>query len=139
MSELRAIDVSEIIERQKPGRFLIGLAVISWIITFFDGFDSQAIAFAAPYLSAQYHLDRIMIGNIFSMGLVGTLIGGFAFGYLGDRIGRRPAIILATAAFGFLTLVFVFADGYASLLALRLIDGIALGGLLPLSWALNIE
>jgi MFS transporter, AAHS family, 4-hydroxybenzoate transporter len=139
MSERRAIDVSEIIERQKPGRFLIGLAVISWIITFFDGFDSQAIAFAAPYLSAQFHLDRIMIGNIFSMGLVGTLIGGFAFGYLGDRIGRRPAIILATAAFGFLTLVFVFADGYASLLALRLVDGIALGGLLPLTWALNIE
>ena len=68
--------------------------------TFFDGFNSQAIAFAAPYLSTQYHLDRIMIGNIFSMGLVGTLIGGFAFGYLGDRVGRRPAIILATPRSG---------------------------------------
>ena len=133
------IDVSETIERQKLGGFLIGLVVISWIITFFDGFDQQAIAFAAPYLSAQYHLDRIMMGNVFSMGLVGTLIGGFAFGYLGDRIGRRPAIILATAAFGLLTLAFVLAEGYPSLLALRLVDGIALGGMLPLSWALNIE
>jgi MFS transporter, AAHS family, 4-hydroxybenzoate transporter len=133
------IDVSAAVERQKLGRFLVALVVISWIVTFFDGFDSQAIAFAAPYLTTQYHLDRIMMGNIFSMGLVGTLIGGFGFGYLGDRIGRRPAIILATAAFGLLTLAFVLADGYASLLALRLIDGIALGGLLPLSWALNIE
>jgi len=139
MSERTVIDVSQVIEQQKLGGFLVGLVVISWIITFFDGFDSQAIAFAAPYLSTQYHLDRIMMGNIFSMGLVGALIGGFGFGYLGDRIGRRPAIILATAAFGLLTLAFVFADSYASLLALRLRDGIALGGMLPLSWALNIE
>jgi AAHS family 4-hydroxybenzoate transporter-like MFS transporter len=139
MSGRTVFDVSQAIERQKLGRFLVGLVVISWIITFFDGFDSQAIAFAAPYLSTQYHLDRIMMGNIFSMGLVGTLIGGFAFGYLGDRVGRRPAIILATAAFGLLTLAFVLADGYASLLALRLVDGVALGGMLPLAWALNIE
>jgi len=139
MAEPIVFDVSQAIERQKLGRFLAGLVAISWIITFFDGFDSQAIAFAAPYLSAEYHLDTVMMGNIFSTGLVGTLIGGFAFGYLGDRIGRRPAIILATGAFALLTLAFVLADGYASLLALRLIDGIALGGMLPLAWALNIE
>ena len=139
MSGQTTIDVSQVVEQQKLGRFLVGLVAISWIITFFDGFDSQAIAFAAPYLSTQYHLDRVMMGNIFSMGLVGTLIGGFGFGYLGDRIGRRPAIILATGAFGLLTLAFVLANGYASLLALRLIDGIAIGGMLPLAWALNIE
>ena len=116
-------------ERQKPGRFLVALVVVSWIITFFDGYDSYVIAYAA----------RVMMGNIFSSGLVGTLIGGFAFGYLGDRVGRRPGIILATAAFGLLTLAFVLANGYVSLLALRLVDGIAVGGMLPLAWALNIE
>jgi MFS transporter, AAHS family, 4-hydroxybenzoate transporter len=139
MAERVAVDVAEVVERQKLGGFLIALVVMSWVITFFDGFDSQAIAFAAPYLSSQYHLDRAMMGNVFAMGLVGTLIGGFAFGYLGDRIGRRPGIIVSTAAFGLLTLAFVLADGYASLLVLRLLDGIALGGMLPLSWALNIE
>jgi AAHS family 4-hydroxybenzoate transporter-like MFS transporter len=139
MSGQSVIDVSDVVERQKLGGFLIGLVAISWIIIFFDGFDSQAIAFAAPYLSGEYHLDRMMMGNIFSSGLVGTLVGGFVFGYLGDRIGRRPGIIIATAAFGVLTLAFVLADGYLSLLALRFVDGIALGGMLPLTWALNIE
>jgi MFS transporter, AAHS family, 4-hydroxybenzoate transporter len=47
MSGRTVFDVSQAIERQKLGRFLVGLVVISWIITFFDGFDSQAIAFAA--------------------------------------------------------------------------------------------
>jgi MFS transporter, AAHS family, 4-hydroxybenzoate transporter len=139
MSAPTTIDVAELVERQRLGGFLLGLVAISWIIIFFDGFDSQAIAFAAPYLSSEYHLDRVMMGNIFSSGLFGTLVGGFAFGYLGDRIGRRPSIIMATAAFGVLTLAFVFADGYLSLLALRFVDGIALGGMLPLTWALNIE
>jgi AAHS family 4-hydroxybenzoate transporter-like MFS transporter len=133
------IDVSEVVERQKLSGFLVGLVTISWIITFFDGFDMNVIGFAAPYLSSAYHLDKLMMGKIFSIGLVGTLIGGFLFGYIGDKIGRRPAIILATAAFAVLTLAFALADSYMQLLATRLILGVAIGGMLPLSWALNIE
>ncbi len=70
---------------------------------------------------------------------LGTLIGGFLLGYLGDRIGRRPTMILATAAFGALTMCFYFTSSYGTLFWLRLIDGIPLGGMLPLAWALNIE
>jgi MFS transporter, AAHS family, 4-hydroxybenzoate transporter len=139
MPELETIDVSEIIERQKFSGFLLGLVVVSWIITFFDGFDTNLISFAAPYFASGYHLSRVQLGNIFAMGLLGTLIGGFILGYVGDRIGRRPAVILATAGFGVLTLCFTFASGYWSLFGLRLINGIPLGGMLPLAWALNME
>jgi len=133
------IDVSAIIERQQLSRFLVSLIVVSWLITFFDGFDTNLISFAAPYLASEYHLDRIQLGNIFSIGLVGTLIGGLLLGYVGDRIGRRPSVILATAGFGILTMCFALANGYRSLFLLRFIDGIPLGGMLPLAWALNIE
>jgi AAHS family 4-hydroxybenzoate transporter-like MFS transporter len=81
----------------------------------------------------------IQAGNIFGVHQLGTLIGGFLLGYLGDRIGRRPTVILATAAFGALTMCFYFTSSYGSLFWLRLIDGIPLGGMLPLAWALNIE
>jgi MFS transporter, AAHS family, 4-hydroxybenzoate transporter len=139
MPERRTIDVSEVIEGQKLGGFLIGLVAVSWIITFFDGFDTNLISFAAPYFASGYHLSRVQLGNIFAMGLFGTLIGGFLLGYLGDRIGRRPAVIMSTAGFGLLTMCFSFASGYRSLCALRLITGIPLGGMLPLAWALNME
>ena len=134
-----SFDVSEVIERQKLGGFLIGLVVISWIITFFDGLDSNLISFASPYFRTQYHLSTIQTGNIFSMGLLGTLIGGFILAYIGDRIGRRPTVILATFGFGVMTIAFYLANSYASLFALRLMNGIPLGGMLPLAWALNIE
>jgi AAHS family 4-hydroxybenzoate transporter-like MFS transporter len=139
LSEPKTIDVSAIIEQQKMGRFLIGLVLVSWIITFFDGLDSNLISFAAPYFGAQYHLSKIQLGNIFSMGLFGTMVGGFALGYFGDRIGRRPAVIFATGLFGILTMCFALANSYWSLLSLRFIDGLPLGGMLPLAWALNIE
>jgi AAHS family 4-hydroxybenzoate transporter-like MFS transporter len=139
MTRQNTIDVSEIIERQKLSGFLIGLVVLSWLITFFDGFDTNLISFAAPYFASGYHLSRVQLGNIFAMGLLGTLIGGFILGYLGDRIGRRPTVILATAAFGVLTMCFTFASGYWSLFTLRLVSGIPLGGMLPLAWALNME
>src|SRR6202453_486057 len=139
MIERNNVDVSRIIEEQKLGRFLVGLVLVSWIITFFDGLDSNLISFAAPYFGAQYHLSRIQLGNIFSMGLFGTMVGGFALGYLGDRVGRRPMVVLATALFGILTMCFALANSYWSLFSLRFIDGLPLGGMLPLAWALNIE
>jgi AAHS family 4-hydroxybenzoate transporter-like MFS transporter len=112
---------------------------VSWLITYFDGFDMNGIAYVAPYLEPAFHLDKRMLGNIFSAGLLGNFIGGFAFGALGDRIGRRLAIILASILFGVLTLCLALAQSYGEFLALRLIDGIAIGGMLPLCWALNIE
>lgn len=139
LTEPNIVDVSEIIERQKLGSFLIGLVLVSWIITFFDGLDSNLISFAAPYFGAQYHLSKLQLGNIFSMGLFGTMVGGFALGYLGDRAGRRPMVVLATALFGILTMCFALANSYGTLFSLRFIDGLPLGGMLPLAWALNIE
>jgi MFS transporter, AAHS family, 4-hydroxybenzoate transporter len=113
------VDVSLIIEQQKLNGFLIALVVGSWVITFFDGFDMNVIAFAAPYLAPVFGLDKVMMGKVFSIGLAGTMVGGFLFGYVGDKIGRRPAIILATATFGILTMAIAFAANYQQLLALR--------------------
>ena len=133
------IDVSGAIERQRLNGFLVRLVVVSWIITFFDGFDQNVISFAAPTIAPMYHLTRPMMGNVFSIGLVGTMIGGFLFGWIGDRFGRRPAVVVATLLFAVTTLGFALVGSYGGFLAMRLAVGIGTGGMLPLSWALNIE
>lgn len=139
MADRQTTDISEIIEKQRLTAFVIWLVLLSWVVVFFDGFDMNVIAFVMPDLSSLLHLSPAMKGYVFSAGLAGTMIGGFFFGYLGDRIGRRPSIILATASFGVLTLGLVLPHTYRQLLALRFIQGIAIGGLLPLCWVLNIE
>lgn len=133
------IDIVQFVENQKFGGFLLKLLLLSWIVTFLDGMDSNFVSFAAPYFSAEYHLTHAQTAQVFSVQQVGTLIGGLFWVYLGDIVGRRPTIILSTLAFGLLTAAFQFATGYESLVVLRFLDGIPLGGMLPLLWTLNIE
>ena len=135
----RNVDVAAFIDGRRLGGFNYKLIILSWLITFFDGFDMMLISFTAPYMRDELGLDNLMLGNVFSSGLLGMMIGGFLFAYIGDRIGRRRAIVFAAYAFGILTTATAFAQSYHALLALRFLDGLAIGGMLPLAWALNIE
>ncbi|MCL6251527.1 MFS transporter [Altererythrobacter sp. KTW20L] len=138
-TESRTIDVAKLIEGRKLGRFGYSLIAVSWLITFFDGFDMMMVGFTAPYMRETMALDELMLGNVFSAGLLGMMLGGFAFAYLGDLLGRRKSIIWAAFAFGILTFATGFAETYEALVILRFLDGFAIGGMLPLIWALNIE
>ncbi len=139
MADRHTTDLSEIIENQKLTLFVAGLILVSTLVTFFDGFDMNVISLVAPEVSAALHLDKLMIGKVFSAGLLGTMAGGLLFGYLGDRIGRRPSILLATISFGVLTLTLALAGSYREMVTLRFFQGIGVGGLLPLVWTLNID
>jgi AAHS family 4-hydroxybenzoate transporter-like MFS transporter len=135
----RTVDVVPIIERQRAGRFWITLFVVSWAITFLDGFDFQLLAFAGRYIKKAFQLTDTQLGTLGTVGLLGTLIGGLCIGYLGDRIGRRPSILLCTVGFGLFMLAFPLSQDYTQLVVLRFLSGFFLGGVLPLAWALNTE
>lgn len=135
----RVMDVARLIDGRKLGPFNYKLIALSWLITVFDGFDMMMISFTAPWMRDELSLDRIQLGNIFSAGIIGMMIGGFAFAYIGDRFGRRRTIVTAAFAFGVLTMATALARSYEALLVLRFLDGFAIGGMLPIAWALNIE
>ena len=135
----RSIDIAAFIDGRRLGPFNYRLILLSWLITVFDGFDMMLISFTAPYMRDELGLDTLKLGNVFSAGLFGMMVGGFALSYIGDRIGRRQTIIWAAFAFGILTAATAFARSYEALLVLRFLDGFAIGGMLPLAWALNIE
>jgi len=135
----RTIDIAAFIDGNKLRPFNYKLIILSWFITVFDGFDMQMISFTAPYMREELGLDKFQLGNIFSAALVGAMLGGFGLSYLGDRIGRRKVIVWSAIAFGILTTATALARSYEALMILRFLDGLAIGGMLPLAWALNIE
>jgi AAHS family 4-hydroxybenzoate transporter-like MFS transporter len=61
------------------------------------------------------------------------------FGPLADRIGRRRIIIACTAAFGIGALATTFASDVNSLLIIRFLTGLGLGGAMPNTVALTSE
>ena len=133
------VDVSALINGRRLSAFNYRLIVLSWLITVFDGFDMIMVGFTAPYMRDELGLTKAMLGNVFSAGLLGMMLGGFLLSYIGDRVGRRPTVVAAAIGFGILTAAVALAGSYHALVALRFVDGLALGGMLPLAWALNIE
>jgi len=135
----RTIDLAGLLEGRKLTPFNYLLIALSWLVTMFDGLDMMMVSFTAPYMQGELHLTDFQLSGAFSAGTAGMIIGGLIFTYIGDRIGRRPTIITCTLAFGVLTFLTGFATWYPALLALRFLDGLAIGGALPLAWALNVE
>jgi len=135
----RIIDVAAFLNDRRLSAFNYKLIILSWLITVFDGLDMMMVSFTAPYMRDEMGLSTLMLGNVFSAGTAGMVLGGLSFTYIGDRIGRRPTVVAAAFLFGLLTVATAFATNYHALLVLRFLDGIAIGGMLPLAWALNIE
>ena len=76
---------------------------------------------------------------MFSAGLFGLMIGALLFGPLADRIGRKKIIIFSTLAFGIGTLITAFVNDVNTLLAIRFLTGLGLGGAMPNTIALTSE
>src|SRR5260370_37815190 len=110
---------------QVRARILIGLA------TFFYGFDVIAIATTLPILTAKWHLTPWEIGFLIAAGSVGQLFGSFAFPWYAERHGRVRAIALSSGIIGVTSLACGFAPTFAAFVALRMIQGLGLGGELP--------
>ena len=104
-----------------------------------EGYDIQSMGVAAPGLAPALHLTRDQLGPAFSASTVGLFIGAIAIGRLADRIGRKWALVGSLATFGAFSLATPYANGLASLLAIRFAAGLGLGGAMPNLIALASE
>ena len=139
VSDVSSIDVAAFIDAQPVGGFQIRLLLTCAAVLFLDGFDTQAIGYVAPALAKEWGLSKGSLGPVFSAGLFGLMIGALVFGPLADRIGRRKIIIFSTLAFGIGTLATSVIDDVDSLLAIRFLTGLGLGGAMPNAVAMTSE
>ncbi|MFZ5492859.1 MAG: MFS transporter [Pseudomonadota bacterium] len=131
--------VTELID-QRP------LAPVQWwvlglctLIVLLDGFDVQAAAFTGPALAVAWGLERSSMGPVFAAGLAGMAVGALLIGPLGDRFGRRPALLGSVVVFGSFTLLTAASQNFEQLLTMRFLTGLGLGGALPNTTALISE
>ena len=99
---------------------------------FFDAFDSIAIAYVLPPLIGMWHLTPPQIGSLIGVGFLGQLVGAIAFGWIAEHWGRRSSMLVTLLIFSLGALACAGAQSYMMLLSLRFIQGIGLGGEIPL-------
>lgn len=94
-----------------------------------DGLDNQMLGLAAPALIAQWHVSKATLGLVFALGFVGMGVGTLASGWVGDRHGRRAAILFGIAIFGVATVLTGMATSIEQIAALKMLAGVGLGGI----------
>jgi len=136
---MSVITVDQALEAAGTGRFQRRLFLIFGLVWAADAMQVLAIGFTAPSIAKSFGLtvpQALQTGTIF---FVGMLIGAALFGRLADRIGRRNLLIvtvLIDAVFGLLSAI---APSFAVLLVFRFFTGLAVGGTLPVDYAMMAE
>jgi putative MFS transporter len=131
----RAQNIIARIERLPFTLWHVKMRLIVGTATFFDAFDAVTIAYILPVLIPLFQLTPTQIGLLIAMGYVGQLVGAIFFGWLAERIGRLPTLVASIAIFSIMSLVCAFSWSYTSLLIFRAIQGIGLGGEIPIAAA----
>ena len=128
-----------LLDRPGISGFQITVALLSALVLFLDGFDTQAVNYAAPLIGQELHLSRALLGPVFSAGLAGLMVGYLVLSPLADHVGYKRIVVASTAAFALFTFATVAAASFAQLTALRFLTGIGLGAAIPAVVALMGE
>jgi len=133
-SELRQIVAR--IERLPYSSWHRNMRLIICSAWFFDAFDSITIAVVLPPLIGLWHLPPAeiprMVGSLIGIGFFGQLIGAIGFGWIAERWGRLNCMLVTLLIFSLGALACAFATSYDTMWWLRFIQGIGLGGEVPL-------
>lgn len=133
------ITVDDALSEAGAGRFQRRLMAIFGLVWAADAMQVVAVGFAAPSIAASFGLDMrtaLQSGTLFFLGM---FLGAALFGRLADRVGRRNVLIVTVACDAVFGLASAFSPDFQWLLALRFLTGAAVGGTLPVDYAMMAE
>ncbi|MBV9932266.1 MAG: MFS transporter [Alphaproteobacteria bacterium] len=93
-----------------------------------DAFDFFLMVFMLAAIAKEFGTDVKAVAHGVFLTLAARPLGAFVFGLLADRFGRRPILMIDILLFSGLEFASGFAPSLWSLLALRFLFGIAMGG-----------
>lgn len=136
---MTAIPVQETIDDLPFGPFHWRLLALVAAVILLDGFDIQLAAFAAPAILADWGIGPAALAPVMAASLIGMAFGTSIGGRIGDRFGRRPALIGAALWFGTTCLLTALCKDVTSFSAMRFVTGVGLGAAVPNATALVAE
>lgn len=104
-----------------------------------DAFDFFLLVFCVSAIAADFHAKASAVAEALFLTLAFRPIGALLFGWLADKFGRRPALMLNIACYSVFELACAFATSLHGLLWMRALFGIAMGGEWGVGAALAFE
>jgi MFS transporter, putative metabolite:H+ symporter len=131
-----AADATSLLARMEQvpfSRWHMNARLVMGSATFFDAFNALSLAFALPTLIRLWHISPKQSGLLISASYVGQLAGAIVFSALAEKVGRIRGTTAAIAIMSVLSFGCAMAANFPALLACRLVQGIGVGGEMPVA------
>jgi SHS family lactate transporter-like MFS transporter len=105
-----------------------GAVVASFLGWTLDAFDFFIMVMVLDNIAEDFQTKVSAVAYGITLTLLMRPIGAFIFGWLADRFGRRPTLMIDILLYSVVELASAFAPDLTTLIVLRAIFGIAMGG-----------
>ena len=121
--------IAALLADRPMSRLQIFAVALSVALNALDGFDVLAITFAAPGIARDWGINAAQLGVALSSGLAGMALGSLFIAPYGDRLGRRPLILICLVLMAGGMALTATATGLVSLCLWRVVTGLGIGGM----------
>src|SRR6476660_9155934 len=100
-------------------------AALGWML---DAFDAMLYALVLAHVMRDLGMSKGTAGLLNSLTLLASGIGGVAFGFIADRMGRKRALMLSILTYSVCSFASGLATSVLMLAVFRFILGLGMGG-----------
>ena len=119
----RTVDVVRMPDSSHRAAVVAGFS--GWLL---DAFDFFLVTFCLTAIARDFHKSDAEIALVITMTLAFRPVGGFVFGMLADRYGRRRPLMINIGFFAVAEVLTGLAPNYTALLVVRALFGVVMGG-----------
>jgi MFS transporter, SHS family, lactate transporter len=109
---------------------------LGWML---DAFDFFLLTFLLKDIAKEFGVEVPQVAYALFLTLAMRFVGAFIFGRIGDRWGRKPALMLDIVCYSVIGALAAFSPNLTIFLLLRTLFGIAMGGEWGLGSSLAME
>jgi AAHS family 4-hydroxybenzoate transporter-like MFS transporter len=116
------------LENQRLGGLQIRVALICGLIQMCDGYDVGSIGWAVPSLTHAWHVAPPAFALAFLWSNIGVMVGALLAGPIGDRVGRKPLLLISVTLFSLASLASAASHSLGFLAGTRFFTGAGIAG-----------
>ena len=117
-------------------KMAIWAAYLGWTL---DAFDFFLLVFMLKAIAGTFGDEISSVSEALFLTLAARPAGALVFGWLGDRFGRRPVLMLVIVSFSLFSALSGLAGSLSQLLVIRMLFGFTMGGEWGLGASLVME